>query len=107
MHEYRHFLHDTARLCHRLDALSGLYGHTAIGRLKKMAQSAAHRELVSELLRTHYDPAYERSAQRNFLQLGSAPNVPLSGMHDAALRETALQILRHCRAASIDDQLCQ
>jgi len=98
MHEYRHFLQDTASLCRRLETLSTHYGHAAISRWKNMAHAAAHEQLVAELLHTHYDPAYERSAQRNFLQLCSAPIVSLTGADDATLRDTALRILAHCRS---------
>jgi tRNA 2-selenouridine synthase len=107
LHEYRHFLQDSVSLCRRLDALSVHYGHATIDRWKNMARAAEHSELVAELLHTHYDPAYERSARRNFLQLCSAPVVSLEGADEETLRAAALEILAHFRSGWNEGRLCQ
>ena len=94
--EYRHFLIDVDGLCDRLDALNAYYGHAGIERWKSMARAADHEQLVRELLRIHYDPAYERSAQRNFSQLATGPVLRLDSMAEAAMDEVARSILREC-----------
>ena len=94
--EYRHFLTDADSLCDRLDALNAYYSRTEIERWKSMVRSADHEQLVRELLRTHYDPAYERSAQRNFARLRTAPVFRLEATDEAAMDEVAQNILREC-----------
>ena len=97
MREYRHFLTDADTLCSRLDALNGYYGRADIERWKSMARARDHEELVRELLRTHYDPSYERSAQRNFARLHAAPVFRLEATDEAAMDAVARNILRECR----------
>jgi tRNA 2-selenouridine synthase len=95
--EYRHFLSDHESLCSRLDALNAYYGRAEIERWKSMARAGDHEALVSELLRMHYDPAYERSAQRNFARLRTAPVFRLDSTSETAMDEAARSILLECR----------
>ena len=97
MRDYSHFLQDTENLCLRLEALNAHYGNATIERWKQLAQHAKHTELVAELLHTHYDPAYERSAQRNFQRLSSAPVIPLQEANAAAVHSAAVSIQRQIR----------
>jgi tRNA 2-selenouridine synthase len=87
--EYRHFLLDNAALSARLNALAVHYGNACVERWTTEAGAGRHEVMVQDLLRTHYDPSYDRSIQRNFPGIGSAPVVRLMG-HDAdSLREAA------------------
>jgi len=67
--EYRHFFADPASLDARLDCLVGLHGRERVAAWKALAAQGAWQELVGRLLEEHYDPAYRRSAQRNFARL--------------------------------------
>ncbi len=72
MDEYRHFFADRAALEAQLDCLVGLHGHARVAEWKALAARGAWAELVSRLLAEHYDPAYRRSALRNFARLPEA-----------------------------------
>jgi len=72
MDEYRHFFGDPAALGTQLDCLVPLHGRARIAEWKALAARGAWEELVERLLGEHYDPAYRRSAQRNFAQLPQA-----------------------------------
>ena len=67
--EYRHFFTDRKTLDAQLDCLLGLHGRERVEGWKALAARGAWQELVARLLEEHYDPAYRRSAQRNFARL--------------------------------------
>ncbi|HEX5092329.1 MAG TPA: tRNA 2-selenouridine(34) synthase MnmH [Burkholderiales bacterium] len=73
MDEYRHFFDDTASLGAQLDCLQPLHGRARIESWKALAAQGAFEALVARLLDEHYDPAYRRSAARNFARLAEAP----------------------------------
>jgi len=91
--EYRHFLSDGDSLCSRLDTLSAHYSRSTIEGWKALARAGDHPQLVRELLRMHYDPAYERSALRNFSQLSAAPVFEFDSTDEAAMNAIARRIL--------------
>ena len=95
--EYGHLLRDADGLCSRLGALAGHYGRAVIERWQSLARAGAHEELVRELLRMHYDPAYDRSAQRNFSRLSTAPVFQLSSTAERAIEEVASAMILECR----------
>jgi len=72
MEEYRHFFADPAALCAQLDCLAPLHGRERIAEWKALAGRGDWDALVARLLEEHYDPAYRRSAQRNFARLPRA-----------------------------------
>ncbi len=82
LEEYRHFLADRASLDAQLDCLVALHGKEKINQWKSLAASGEWREFVAQLLREHYDPAYQRSSSRNFPELANAPVVRI-GSADA------------------------
>ncbi|MGH8723507.1 MAG: tRNA 2-selenouridine(34) synthase MnmH [Burkholderiales bacterium] len=93
--EYRHFLQDRKLLDGQLDCLVALHGRARIAEWKAIA---GWRELVSRLLVEHYDPAYRRSSQRNFVQLPRARKLRIAGPDDAAFA-TAVRALREAVTA--------
>jgi tRNA 2-selenouridine synthase len=72
MDEYRHFFDDTATLSAQLDCLVPLHGREKVQSWKALAAEGAFEALVARLLAEHYDPAYRRSAARNFARLPEA-----------------------------------
>ena len=84
--EYRHFLSDRDALNKQLDCLIALHGRERIAEWKSITD---WRELVRRLLVEHYDPAYKRSAARNFARLPSAPVLRVAGPDDAAFARLA------------------
>jgi tRNA 2-selenouridine synthase len=87
--EYHHFLADRAALEAQLDCLTALHGRARIAEWKALAAAGNWRAFVSRLLAEHYDPAYERSAPRNFVQLAGAPIVRISGADARAFDDAA------------------
>jgi tRNA 2-selenouridine synthase len=72
MDEYRHFFDDPASLGAQLDCLAPLHGRDRVETWKALATQGAFEALVGRLLEEHYDPAYRRSAARNFARLPEA-----------------------------------
>ena len=93
LEEYRHFLDDRAALDAQLDCLVALHGREKIGQWKAVAAAGQWREFVARLLAEHYDPAYERSSQRNYVQLEAAPRLRIAGAAPAAFDIAAAQYL--------------
>jgi tRNA 2-selenouridine synthase len=87
--EYAHFLKDQNALARQLHCLTALHGHAKIDRWVGFGSDTNWRELVLELLRDHYDPAYDRSMLRNFSHLGSAKHFELTDYTDAAFDKLA------------------
>jgi tRNA 2-selenouridine synthase len=88
--EYRHFVEDKRMLEAQLDCLTALHGREKIAQWKAIED---WRELVARLLVEHYDPAYQRSSQRNFARLSEAPVVRISSADDAAFAHAADTLL--------------
>jgi len=72
MEDYEHFARDPGALNGQLDHLVQLHGRARIDAWHALANSGAMPELVDQLLVEHYDPAYLRSIDRNFVQYGQA-----------------------------------
>ncbi|MFZ6656086.1 tRNA 2-selenouridine(34) synthase MnmH [Undibacterium sp. TJN19] len=66
LQEYAHFIADTASLNLQLDFLTALHGKEKIAAWRQLAESGHIPALVKQLLEQHYDPAYNKSIERNF-----------------------------------------
>jgi tRNA 2-selenouridine synthase len=88
--EYRHFLEDRKLLNAQLDCLAALHGRERIAQWKAIDD---WRELVARLLVEHYDPAYRRSSQRNFVHLADADALAISSADDSAFARAARTLL--------------
>jgi tRNA 2-selenouridine synthase len=91
--EYHHFLEDPAALGAQLDCLAALHGQERIVTWKALAARGAWAELVARLLEEHYDPAYQRSATRNFPRLAQAPLFSLEGPDPGAFARLARELV--------------
>lgn len=94
MEDYAHFTQDPATLNAQLDCLVGLHGHDKIKRWHELANAGQMELLVEELLAEHYDPAYLRSIDRNFVQFNQAQVLELDDITPAAFLAAA----RHLQA---------
>lgn len=92
MEDYVHFAADTALLNTQLDFLALLHGKEKIQRWQAMASQGELAPLVDELLVEHYDPAYLRSIDRNFLQFKQAELLELDDISEAAFAQAARQL---------------
>ena len=77
MEDYEHFTQSPDTLNAQLDCLVKLHGRDKIDSWHQMANSGRMPELVDELLVEHYDPAYLKSIDRNFVQFKDAEVVQL------------------------------
>ncbi len=93
MEDYAHFVEQPHLLSVQLDHLLTLHGREKIKRWHAMAESGELTNLVHELLTEHYDPAYLRSIQRNFLQLSSAQSIALKNISTNAFLQAASALL--------------
>ena len=78
MEDYSHFAGDPQALNGQLEHLVQLHGREKINAWHLLANSGAMPELVDQLLVEHYDPAYLRSIDRNFVQYGQAQVLELA-----------------------------
>ncbi|WP_076591495.1 tRNA 2-selenouridine(34) synthase MnmH [Herminiimonas arsenitoxidans] len=92
MQDYSHFLNDPTLLNTQLACLVQLHGREKIALWQAMASNQEMEKLVGELLRDHYDPAYSRSIERNFVHVKDAQQINLSGLSDAEFNTAAEQI---------------
>lgn len=92
MEDYQHFTRDPAILNKQLDCLLSLYGREKIGHWHALANTGQMAELVDELLVEHYDPAYTRSIDRNFLQHAKAAVLNLDDISPQAFLDAAQQL---------------
>jgi tRNA 2-selenouridine synthase len=83
MEDYRHFADSPDTLNAQLDCLIKLHGREKIAAWHGLANGGAMPELVDQLLVEHYDPAYLRSIDRNFVQFGQAEIVELKDIAEA------------------------
>ncbi|MSQ54915.1 MAG: tRNA 2-selenouridine(34) synthase MnmH [Betaproteobacteria bacterium] len=92
MDEYRHFFDDPPTLDAQLDCLVALHGKEKIEDWKALARSARWSDLVGRLLEEHYDPAYRRSASKNFSGLERAEVLRLPGADATAFARLAREL---------------
>jgi tRNA 2-selenouridine synthase len=100
--EYRHFFADPATLHAQLDCLAGLHGRERVEEWKALAASGRWAELVERLLAEHYDPAYRRSAARNFPRLADAPRVRVGSHEPAAFEAAARELVQRAGAKAAE-----
>ena len=100
LEEYQHLVQDRALLERQLDCLVALHGRSRIDEWKALAARGAWREFVGRLLLEHYDPAYRRSAQRNFARLPQARRVAIDAPDAAAFARAARRVTEEAPATS-------
>jgi tRNA 2-selenouridine synthase len=88
--DYDFFVRDTETFCQRLDALRVLRGHEVVKGWQAAARAGRTREVVRELLVSHYDPVYLQSMRRNFAGFAQ-PQLVLEWDGSAASLELAAQ----------------
>jgi len=91
MEDYEHFCADPSALNAQLDHLVQLHGRAQIESWHAMANGGEMAELVDQLLAQHYDPAYLRSIDRNFVRYPQADVLEL----DDIAPEDFLKAARH------------
>jgi len=93
MEDYQHFLVSPASLNEQLEHLTALHGRETINRWQSMSDGGQMAPLVEELLERHYDPAYLRSIDRNFVKFGEATLLELDDIDTTAFDKAAAHLI--------------
>ncbi|HXZ95692.1 MAG TPA: tRNA 2-selenouridine(34) synthase MnmH [Burkholderiales bacterium] len=91
--EYQHLLLDPETLLQRIELLSSHYGHDLISSWKRYVTNGQWDALVMELLKRHYDPAYNRSIIKHYPNFRDAPILYVKASEDAEMRRLAQSII--------------
>ena len=94
LEDYAHFVASPDVLEARLELLRDLHGAERIAQWRDDLGHGRWRELVGDLLESHYDPAYKRSLFRNYRDAQSAPALPVRDITSAGFLALARQLLR-------------
>ncbi|MBP8148479.1 MAG: tRNA 2-selenouridine(34) synthase MnmH [Limnohabitans sp.] len=73
LEDYAFFTEDRTLFAERLDKLTALRGKAVVDSWKEKIEQDQMREVVSDLLASHYDPGYETSTGNNFVHYAKAP----------------------------------
>ena len=89
LEDYEHFVADPQALAAKLACLAPLHGAERIEAWLAQLQRGDWNGLVSDLLASHYDPAYRRSLERNYKDAASATPIAVTGTAHADFRAIA------------------
>lgn len=95
LEDYGHFLRRPELLLEKLDQLAPLHSRQTLGHWRQLTENGEWRQLVTELLELHYDPAYNRSTHSNFIYFGKALELQLPRLDSANLNRAACQLMQH------------
>ena len=96
--EYSHYRADRAALGAQLDCLADLHGRGRIGEWKALAEQGEWQRFVERLLVEHYDPAYRRSAKRNYAKLPQAARLQVKIAGEAGFARLARTLVANQEA---------
>ncbi len=91
--EYEHYVENKELLCSHLDNLSQLHGNRKITEWKKMIKGGDLQFFISDLLQNHYDPAYKKSIQKNFIAFNKSHNICVNQIDNRSLTPIAIKII--------------
>ncbi len=93
LRDYSHFLGTPAQLKERLGFLHALQSRETLARWEGYIDSTDWPSLVEELLRTHYDPLYQRSQGKNYPAFNEAAPLTTDDLSPASIGGMADQII--------------
>lgn len=93
LEDYEFFVHDPELFCRRLGALTELRGKAVVERWQALVQQGDVETVVRELLKSHYDPGYASSTQRNFALFGQARECVLPDRGEASMTQLARELV--------------
>ena len=92
LEDYAFFVSDVEHFCRRLDALVPLCGRERVHAWQHLARAGRWADVFGALMREHYDPLYERSMQRHFVQRAHAQRLHLRDGAAGTLAAAAAQL---------------
>jgi len=97
MEDYAHLIARPEVLVAKLECLKDLHGAERIASWKSRVAHGEWRELVRDLLESHYDPAYRRSMLRNYRGAQDAAPIAVDDITRTGFLRTARELLRTTR----------
>jgi tRNA 2-selenouridine synthase len=91
--DYAYLGDDLPDLQAKIDCLKGLQSNETLARWKALAAERALPQLFAEFMDLHYDPLYQRSQNRNYLQFPDAPVLETDDLSPAGVEELARRVL--------------
>ncbi len=79
--DYAHFLRAPDLLAANLNRLQGMYANELLAHWHSLCKAQAWDEFITELLERHYDPAYNKSITRNYLNYDRAHILTLNSLN--------------------------
>lgn len=92
LRDYAYLGEHVEPLCKRLGYLNEIQGNATIARWQAWARSGDLPALFQELMQLHYDPQYERSQSKHFVQWPQKITLPAQDLSDEAIQALAQQI---------------
>ena len=92
LRDYAYLGDDVEKLCERLSFLKEIQGNATVTRWQEWAQARALPSLFDELMHLHYDPLYERSQSKHFVQWDQRSSWEVDDLSDAAIERLAQSI---------------
>ena len=92
LRDYAYLGDDAEQLCERLGYLKEIQGNETIARWQDWARSGDWPALFAQLMHLHYDPQYERSQSKHFVQWSQKCSVPAQDLSDMAVQVLAQQL---------------
>ncbi|MBM5573614.1 tRNA 2-selenouridine(34) synthase MnmH [Deefgea sp. CFH1-16] len=89
--DYSHLFNDPANFKSKLARLVEMHGKAVLAHWHELIDEGQKAELFSELIHKHYDPAYKRSSQNNYLRMDQARTLTIDPSGD--LSHSAKQLL--------------
>ena len=89
LEDYAHFVADPQALAQKLRCLAPLHGGARIEAWLAELARGGWQALVSDLLESHYDPAYRRSLERNYTDAATAASIPVTDIGAEGFRAIA------------------
>ena len=80
--DYAHFLLAPDLLAANLDRLQGMYANELLAHWHSLCKAHAWDEFIAELLERHYDPAYNKSIRRNYVNYDHAHILVLNSLDE-------------------------
>jgi tRNA 2-selenouridine synthase len=93
LEDYAFFTQDKAFFIDRLERLVALRGKAVVDDWKEQIERGEMREVVADLLSRHYDPGYETSTGKNFVQFSKATVLAPASQALDDMRVAAAQLL--------------
>lgn len=93
LEDYAYFAVDPDYLCERLEVLVPFRGRAVVQRWQALARQHDLTPVVTELLETHYDPAYAESISRNFECYKNAKTIAPADRSENAMAALAARLI--------------